>query len=522
MVRDRLKRLTRSIVLPFILVMPLGASAADESIPHPVLQDLEPAVAEQIGDLRTRIEQPGDADTVTRAIHYAELGALYHSLQFSEAALACYLNAEALAPTDGRWSYLQGVLHTDQGDVLAARHALLRAMALQPELQTGWVRLGRLALDDGDPGSAWLHYQRALASLPDSAAALAGAGQALLELDRAREAVDFLERALEIEPRANRLNYPLAMAYRDLGDKTKMETHLEKVGPIGVTVDDPIAEYATARTAGARVHIQRGNKAYRAGDYAAAVKHFTRATEAAPNQASPWTNLGAAQGGMGDLQAAQRSFERALEITPDNTTALENLVAVLMSRDEESAALNLLNDKLDADSGNRNLLYRRAELRRLNGDPEGAAEDFRRLTQLLPEEAPAWMGLIISRIEAGDHEAVPDLLGEAGESLDQLPELKGELVEALLAIYDGNADDAALARRLAKELYEQQPLSTNATRVARVLLLGRDDCSAANQWLDSQMRDDAIDDKSRGDLNTIQEQLQGMDRCQAPEASDED
>lgn len=502
-----------------LLLVILAAPAGADSIPHPELDGLEAAVAEQIRGLRANAERAGDEEPTQQALHYAELGALYHSLGFLDAALASYRHAESRAPDDGRWPYLQGVVHTDLGELQNARYALLRAIALKPDLAAGWVRLGRLAMNDGDASGALLHFRRALGRMPESPAALAGAGQALLELGRAREAAEHLERALNIEPRADRLHYPLAMAYRSLGQQEKMRAHLEQVGPIGVTADDPIAEYATHRIAGARAHIQQGNKAYRAGDYAAAVTYFTRATEANPDEAAAWTNLGAAQGAAGDLAAARQSFERALEIAPGSTTALENLVAVLLSEKDESTALSLLNGRLPPDSEHRGLLYRRAELRRLNDNPSGAANDFERLTELVPDEAPAWMGLIIARIEAGELNRVQGVLADAGKAMGDLSSFKGELIDALTAVHDGDPAEADLAHHLAVELYNQNPRSDNAMRVARTLLLGDAGCTAARRWLDEQVDDGSVDKAPRGELAAIRNQLEGLERCAEPESS---
>lgn len=510
MARESLKCL-----IALLALISLSNPAYGESIPHPELKGLEPAVAEQIRTLREEAEQSDQSEPADRAFRFAELGALYHSLKFKDAALACYRKAESLSPGDGRWPYLQGVLYSDQGDVASARRALLRAMALRPELATGWVRLGRLALDDGDAAGALLDFQRGMMKLPDSAAAHAGAGQAFLELGQAEQAVKHLEKALEIEPRANRLNYPLAMAYRALGDRKKMQALLKQVGPVGVTVDDPIAEYATSHTAGARIQMRQGNKAYKAGDYATAVRHFTRATEASPDQGSAWTNLGAAQGAMGDMKAARRNFEKALEINPDSTAALENLVAVLVSEDDEKATLSLLNERLGDDTKNSDLLFRRAELRRVHGNPEDAAADFTHLVELMPHAKPAWMGLILSRIQAGEHDKARAILNDAGQALQDLPSFESELVDGLVVIHDGDPDDAALARSIAKSLYDDKPNMDNAVRVARTLMLGNDDCSDAEEWLEEQIKSRADNKSLQGKLKKVREKLDELERCGA-------
>lgn len=499
------RRLTTAVLLL------LAMAARGEPIPHPSLDGLEPAVAEQVRSLRDGLDRPPADEPVARAAAYAELGALYHALAFDDAALACYRAAEDLAPGDGRWPYLQGVLLTETGELDAARRALLRAIALAPELATGWARLGRLALDGGDARSALLHFRRALAALPDSAAALAGAGQALLALERPGEAVDFLERALEAEPRANRLHYPLAMAYRSLGEEQKMREHLDRVGAVGVTVDDPIAEYTRSRLAGARKHIQDGNEAYRAGDYAAAVEAYERAAQAAPAQATPLVNLGAAQAANGDPGGAEQSFRRALAIEPGNATALENLVTLLLEAGETAGALSLLDRHLPAASDNRRLLHTRAKLRREAGRPSAAAGDFRRLTELETGDAAAWEGLVVTSIEAGDHERVPEILDQADAALEDTSAFRAELVDALgMATGPENAE---LARHIALELYRERPGADHAARVVHALLQGSGDCRAAADWLSGRIEAADTGDALRRDLRAVRGELEDRAHC---------
>lgn len=505
-----------------VLLLIAAATAGADSIPHPELDGLEQAVAEQVRGLRDAIERTPRDEHPATAVRYAELGALYHSLEFLDAALACYRKAAALAPDDGRWPYLQGILHTENGDVEAARSALERAIALQPDLKTAWARLGRLALDEGNAELALEHFERAIAELPDSGAALAGAGQALLELGRAREAVEKLEQALRVEPRANRLHYPLAMAYRALGDQASMRAHLDKVGPIGVSIDDPIADYANHRAAGARVHIRQGNKAYRAGDYASAAEFFTQATEAAPDLVPAWTNLGVSQAALGRHDEAKRSLRRALGIEPGNKAALGNLLRLLLDDGENEAALSLLDEHLAPGSDNRELLSTRAALRSAHGSPSAAAEDYRRLTSLEPTDSLAWKRLVVARIQAGQYDRVEDLVREAESALGNLPAFKLDLVEALLGIHGNDPDAAEVARNLARGLYDDRPSAAHALRVVRTLLLGRADCTAASQWLESRIADADTADALQSELLEMREKLRGVEQCRAAGPAGED
>lgn len=490
-----------------------GAGATD--VPHPSLDGMEPAVAGQVRSLVSALEAASEEEAPARAQRFAELGALYHSLDFLDAALACYRSAESLAPGDGRWPYMQGVLHADAGRVDAAREALLRAMAVQPSLNRGWVRLGRLALDAGDAERALQDFQRALATMPESAAALAGAGQALLELDRPGEAAEHLERALRIEPRANRLHYPLAMAYRALDDNTRMRSHLEQVGAVGVTVDDPVAEFMASRAAGSRIHVQQGNQAYRAGDYRAAAEAFARATAAAPDDATAWVNQGAAQAALDRNPDARRSFQRALELAPDNLTALENLVALLTAAGEKRAALDFLEKHLPAASDEAKLIHARAVLYRELGRAGDAVADYRRLTELDAGSERAWRGLVAASVEAGRLERVPALLDEADGALEDPVSFRRDLVDSLVTAHRGDPAEAALAQRVAGELYARERGAGHALRVVRGLLLGEDGCAEARRWLEEQLGRDDLAPDLRAGLRDMRTRLDELPRCKS-------
>lgn len=501
--------MSRRLIVICALLLWLDNATAE--IPHPPLETLEPAVAEQIRAMQALVS---DATDDERALRIGELGALYHSLDFEDAALASYREAERLAPADARWPYLRGILHSERGAVELAREGLLEAIALHPELAAGWARLGRLALDGGDAERALLHFQRALLKQPDAVAAIAGAGEALLALGRNDEAIAQLEQALALEPRANRLHYPLAMAYRGLGDDEAMQTHLAAVGPIGVTPDDPISTFMANAAEGSRVHLQLGNTAYQAGDYAAAVTHFTRATEGSPEAAPPWINLGTAQAALGDVPAARASLERALSLEPDNITARDNLLALLI-RAKDPDALPLLEAALETAPDHSELLRQRAQLRRATGDPKGAAEDFRRLTDLDPSDRTAWQGLLITRIEAGDNSAVGGLFTQARAALGDLGSFEPDLIDALSVTGKTNPAHATLARTLAADLYRREPSADHALRHVRTLLLGQPDCTTASQWLDAEIVSPATDDAHRQALETLQGELHALERCAA-------
>ena len=76
---------------------------ATSSLPEVALPDLsrmEPAVRQQLSDSYASLaSKPGDSNA------YGQLGNLLLAAEYFDAAEACYLHAEALAPNEMRWPY---------------------------------------------------------------------------------------------------------------------------------------------------------------------------------------------------------------------------------------------------------------------------------------------------------------------------------------------------------------------------------------------------------------------------------
>src|SRR5262249_33525877 len=78
---------------------------------------------------------------------YGELGKVLFAAEFLEPAEACFLDAQALAPTDARWPYYLGHLYKLRGEADKSVKAFERAMALQPNDVATLVWLGNEYLE---------------------------------------------------------------------------------------------------------------------------------------------------------------------------------------------------------------------------------------------------------------------------------------------------------------------------------------------------------------------------------------
>jgi len=65
--------------------------------------------------------------------------------------------------------------------------------------------------------------------------------------------------------------------------------------------------------------LDSGNAVFRAGDHEAALAHYTKATELAPDLVTGWFGVYMAQHALGNEQAAQAALEHAQSLNPKTT-----------------------------------------------------------------------------------------------------------------------------------------------------------------------------------------------------------
>jgi tetratricopeptide (TPR) repeat protein len=234
-------------------------------------------------------------------------------------------------------------------------------------------------------------FARVLALQPASAAALAGLGRARLAQGDAVRAVDYLERALAIEPSATSLHYPLAIAYRNRGASDQAEAHLRQRGHGQPTLIDPLmGEYRRVLATGEAYH-NRGVLALDAGEFAMAAALFRQGLELEPAHAALRHALGTALYRMGQTAAAIDEFETVLRQSPDRAETHFSLGVILAEQKRYAealarftAAVTYRPDFMDAHLG-------LAEVLQSTGRLAESAAHWARVVDLRPGFAEAWI-----------------------------------------------------------------------------------------------------------------------------------
>lgn len=463
---------------------PTTAERLLASLPEVDLSPLEPAVGEQIAAMLAAAEAAvvkPSSRPAELAIAFGELGQVLHAYGLLDAAEVAYSNAAIAAPEDYRWLYYLGVLHQETGQLEGAAELLDRTLGLRQEDLAALVRRGEIEIARDHPDRAVPYLERALTLDPSCAAALAALGQVALSRREYRTAAQHLESALAALPEADRLHYPLALAYRGLGDEERARQHLALRGAVGARAPDPLIEELEQLKQGERVHILRGATAFRAGRYADAAAAFRTAVDANPESLPALINLAAALAALGDSEAAAERLRRAIEIDPDNPTARFNLGTLLGQAGDLRAAAEQL--RVAAARAPEDLAIRMqlADALAAAGLDAEALLHYQAAVGLAPEDEAPRLGEanMLVRLERWS---------EARERLEELLRMvpaSGAGTEALsrilAAVPDGGLRDGRRAVELARRVFAAQPTAVRARTLAQAHAEAGD-CQAAAEW----------------------------------------
>lgn len=452
-------------------------------VPEPVLQGLEPAVAEQLVAAREQLESYAShpqAGAGVKAEAFGELGRLYHAYGLAGPAEAAYRNAHALAPEDFRWAYLLGYLLQQEGELEDAAALYGRALSIQ-ETPAVLVHLAEILVELGRLEDAETALRRVLSGAPESPSARALLGQVALARDEHSLAVEYLESALAAVPRATRLHYPLALAYRSLGEMEKAQEHLEQRGEVGVRPPDPLVEELQELKEGERVHVLRGRTAFRVGDFQTAAREFREAVSARPDSVPARVNLGSALGQLGDRIAAIHQFRRVLELEADNFAAHFNLGVLLELEGEVEESVGHLEKATELQPGDGEAWRELAEAYTRLGRPEDALAAYTRASGILPYDPDTRLGEVQLLLNLGRLEEAAQRLDESHAVAPRSPRIVNAYARFLAAAPDPSLRDGERAVELAEQLVEIQPTAAHAETLALALAEGGR-CDEAADW----------------------------------------
>ena len=161
-------------------------------------------------------------------------------------------------------------------------------------------------------------------------------GEAAYRAGQYEKAIEFLQRALELDPRNTRVRYRLGRSLTNLGRDAEAAQELSQAMEGGLAPD-------------------RGERAlaylYRYSEPARAHLHAVRATQAEPDRATNWNCLGLLRRDIGDFAGSREAHLRAYELDPSliTTPFYLSLLAAQMqafpqARERSTEAMRLLEE----------------------------------------------------------------------------------------------------------------------------------------------------------------------------------
>jgi tetratricopeptide (TPR) repeat protein len=400
--------------------------------------------------------QPVQSDSLAAA--YGELGGLYQVHNVFPPAEDCYQNAMQLAPDEFRWAYYAAWLADKDGRTREAMERYEHARKLNPGYKALTARLGNVLLDLNELDRAQAEFEQVKNATGLEAASLNGLGQVAL-LKRAYDtAIDLFTRALEYEPTASRIHYPLAQALRASQRNDEAKTQLAMRGDQPPSIKDPLIESLEALKIGSRIHFINAMKVIKQKDYAAASEDFAQGLTMEPDNVLARISYARTLYLTDDKSGARQELEAALAMQPDNSLGLF-LLGVLAEEEGDAGkaadfyrrAIRYTPDHSGAHQHLADLYYRQGNYSAaaqhyagsIKGEPKNLMATIPYLGTLLLTDAPA--ATLMSGLET---------------AIQRFPEYPGfQPLQILLLAGSSNAEihDPEAALKIAQQLNEQHP-----------------------------------------------------------------
>ena len=466
-----------------VLLPPEGRDLVPVAMPDFELMT-EP-VAEQMRTYRTAVRvRLGTVAAEPAALGdaYGQLGMLLLAATYVDAAEASLLNAQTLQPDDGRWPYYLGRVHEANGDLEASAASYRRAVDLRPDDLATRMLLANVLFARGELEAAERIYSRALERHPDAPAAQAGLGRVALARREYAGAAARFEQALAAAPWATAVHYPLALAYRGLGDMERAEAHLQRQGDVEALSPDPLRQELDELLESANAYNIRGGRALDAGNYRAAADLFRRGLELDPDDPSLRQRLGVALFQLDDVAGAVDAFEQVVRTTPEHTEAQFSLGVVRADQGRHREAIDHLSTALRHDSAYIQARMQLANVLARSGRADEALSHYERALAQDPTRLEAMFGAAMTLVRLERYAAARDRLQQGVEADLGNRMFRHALARLLASAPDGGVRDGRGAMTIVEELLaDGQDLALGETAAMALAEMGLYDQAAAVQ-----------------------------------------
>jgi tetratricopeptide (TPR) repeat protein len=393
--------------------------------------DVDPAVLRLISGARTGVvEAPRSAEA------WGRLGKVLLAHEFSDEALTCFAQAEALDPAEPRWPYHQGTI-LSQGKPDAAIPKLQRAVERcgnDPDAPR--LRLAEILLAQGRPRDAEDQWERLLRSDPAHARAHLGLARLAYQRGNLEQSMAHLNFSLNGSRTRKAAHFLLAEVDEWRGDKAAAEQESRRAAalPADEAWPDRFDEEVKQLQTGRQVFLARADVLLHQGRVAEAIVLLQKTVKDYPDSSSGWLLLGTACLAKHDLGGGEEALRTASRLAPDSVEIPFYLgnVRFLRGDHREAAAYFRQAAQLKPDFALAHFNLGHCLMRL--GDRDGAIAAFRSAVGCKPDYADAHMNLGALLVQAGQGAEALVYLRYAAELQPRDPRAK-KLLRQLLSSF---------------------------------------------------------------------------------------
>jgi tetratricopeptide (TPR) repeat protein len=409
--------------------------------------------------------------TLTNSVEATFTLADYYAMTGSEAKARALLEPLAQSGADMMAASVKlATLDHASGAKGTAYARLQRALTADPKHLQALIVEATLYLHDGRAEDAYKTASVAAAAHPDSTAALFALARTQAARNRPDEAVLAYQRVLELNPRATDAKVALAKLKLAEGRPDASMTFAQEALSHQPTNGE--ARLVLVRALFAR------------GDIDSAARELDRLVTAYPDSAAVHAQLGFLHGRKNNISSARREFLRAKELDPDSLEALAGLVGLEVSQKNFSAAIKLVEERLQEASPRANLFMLAARTYTAAGDLSRAEQYLAKAVEIDPNELAAYAAL-------GQLYAKQGRLDAARIEFEQIVERSPRSVPALTMlgiIHEAQGDPAGARRAYQRALDADASTPVAANNLAWLLAERNEELDLALQLAQTAQR----------------------------------
>jgi tetratricopeptide (TPR) repeat protein len=458
--------------LLILLALSPALARATAELPNPDLSHLEASVQTRLAHARQALLAALDdpkLSEVERGRVYGRTGEIFQAAQVAPIARACYRNAIELDPGNAKWHHLAGWLAEQQSDLQTAEAEYARAQELDPSNPWHAFRLAHIKLQLNQMEAARSLLQKLESAAGMQAAVEAGLGRIASADGRFTEAVQHYEKALELQPDASQLRYPLAVALRRAGRLDEAREAAAQAGSVRVHDDDPIVGEMQAQSTSSNTYTRLAIRAIRSGHLEAAANALNSALELDETNNRARLNLGVVQMQMGHLERAESLMREALRRDPDYAYAHFNLAQLLEKKGDLAGAKSHYAAAVRADPKEAEFNFRYAALLTRIGDYAHAVERYDAVIDAAPAFTQARYLQALALVALGRDAEARHALEQATAIAPERKDLRGALARLIATRLDASPDDRQRALRIAAALYNDEKSTDSGETLAMAL-----------------------------------------------------